>query len=183
MRNDSDDEIEQGPSEVVSPDMSPAGDSADPVAEERGKAARYYDQLLRLQAEFSNYRKRTEKEKGDAVRLGKEIIIEKIIGLMDVMDQALKHANQSSDAASLKQGFQMVVDEFGKFLKSEGAEPIIAVGAMFDPHCHEALEQVPTENSEDNNKILEEIQKGYRLNGRLFRPARVKVACMKETKD
>jgi molecular chaperone GrpE len=73
----------------------------------------------------------------------------------------------------------MVVREFSRFLKSEGAEPLKTVGERFDPNLHEAIEQVETEKESENNVILEELQKGYLLNGRLLRPAKVKVAKLK----
>src|SRR5437868_5959270 len=68
------------------------------------KAEKYLDQLLRLQAEFANYRKRTEKEKADAMRFGRVAILESMISLLDVMEQALKHSDQAKDVASLKIG-------------------------------------------------------------------------------
>lgn len=147
------------------------------------KAQNYWDQLLRLQAEFANYRKRTEKEKAEAIRFGREVILERVISLMDVMEQALKHSNSATDITSLRKGFEMVVNEFLRFLKSEGAEPIKTVGQKFDPHIHEALEQTQTDKQEENNLIIEEIQKGYSFNGRLLRPAKVKVAKLKNEQE
>lgn len=145
------------------------------------KAEQYFDQLLRLQAEFSNYRKRTEKEKTEAIRFGRETMLERLISLADILEQALKHAQGAADVEALKKGFEMVVAEFNRFLKSEGAEAIPTEGCAFDPHQHEAVEQVETEKDEENNIILEEFQKGYRVNGRLLRAAKVKVA-RKKTK-
>lgn len=139
------------------------------------KADEYWDQLLRLQAEFSNYRKRSEKEKIDAIVYGKEMIFERMISLLDIMEQALKHSQTATDLNMMKQGFKMVVDEFLKFLKSEGIEPIQVVGENFDPHFHEALEQIEIEDEKNNNKVIDEIQKGYFFNGRLFRAAKVRV--------
>lgn len=146
------------------------------------KSEDYWDQLLRLQAEFINFRKRAEKEKSDAIRFGRDSLIEQMIFLADVMDQALHHADKSSDIKSLKQGFQMVVGEFLRLLKAEGLEPLKTQGALFDPHLHEAIEQVATDNDEENNRILAELQKGYLLNGKLLRPARVKVGKKTERK-
>ena len=103
-------------------------------------------------------------------------MIERMIGLVDVMEQALMHSQNATDIASLKTGFEMVVAEFLRLLKSEGAEPLKTCGERFDPHLHEAVEQLETGNEEENNIILDEIQKGYMLHGRLLRPAKVKVA-------
>jgi molecular chaperone GrpE len=153
------------------------GSEAAGIPEEwKEKAGAYWDQLVRLQAEFINYRKRTEKEKAEAIRFGREAVIERMISFLDIMEQALKHSQSATDMESMKKGFEMVVSEFARFLKAEGAEPLKTVGESFDPHLHEAVEQVQTGNEEENNKILEELQKGYLLNGKLLRPARVKVA-------
>jgi len=70
----------------------------------------------------------------------------------------------------------MVVQEFSQFMSSEGTDSIESVGVPFNPHVHEALEQVPTEDESKNGLVIEEVQKGYSLNGRLLRPAKVKVA-------
>ena len=146
----------------------------------KAKAEDYRNQILRLQAEFANYRKRTEKEKADAIRFGREVTLERMISLNDVMEQALKHSRNASDLDSLKKGFEMVVQEFARLLKSEGVEPLETVGETFDPHLHEAVEQVPTQKEEENNLILAEVQKGYALGGRLLRSAKVKVAKFKK---
>ena len=143
------------------------------------KAQIYWDQLLRLQAEFENFRKRAEKEKMDAMYLGREIIIARMIALTDVMETALSHAQNSTDINSLKEGFALVVQEFLTFLKSQGTEQLKTVGESFDPHLHEAVEQIFTDKKEEDNRIVGEIQKGYSMNGRLIRPARVKVAKLK----
>lgn len=142
----------------------------------KAKVQSYWDQLLRLQAEFANYRNRAEKEKIEAIRFGREIILEKMIALTDVMETALKHTQNPSDMDSLKKGFEMVVNEFLGFLKSQGAEPLKTVGEKFDPHLHEAVEQILTENKEEDQTIVEEVQKGYLVNGRVLRHAKVKVA-------
>ena len=146
------------------------------------KVQDYRNQILRLQADFANFRKRAEKEKGEAIRFGREVILERMIGLSDVMENALKHSQNAKDLDSLKKGFEMVTQEFSRFLKSEGAEPLRTVGKPFDPNQHEAVEQVGTENEKENDTVLEELQKGYTLNGRLLRTAKVKVAKFKEEK-
>ena len=161
----------------------PEKDAGDSVEALQKKSAEYYDQLLRLQAEFANFRKRSEKEKLDAIRFGREAILERMIALNDVMESALKHSQNATDIAALKKGFEMVLQEFSRFLKSEGAQELKTVGETFDPHLHEAIEQVETDQEKENNKILEETQKGYLMNGRLIRPAIVKVAKFKSKKE
>ena len=172
------DDKETEPQENL-PDMELAEDAAvqtpaEPSAEE--KAQSYWDQLLRLQADFANYRKRTEREKSEAVRFGKHLMIERMVSLLDVMDSAVKHSQDGSDLKSVKKGFEMVVQEFERLLKSEGVESIKSVGESFDPHRHEAVEQIETDDESENNLVREEVQKGYIVDGKMLRPARVKVA-------
>ena len=150
--------------------------SAEPTEDYKKKSEQYFDQLLRLQADFSNYRKRGEKEKMDSLAFGRELMLEKIIHLSDVMEQAVKYSRNATDVKIVQQGLEMVASELNRFLKSEGVDVLETVGQKFNPHEHEAVEQMAVENEEDNNKIVEELQKGYKLNGRLLRAARVKVA-------
>ncbi len=144
------------------------------LEEAKAKSAEYYDQLVRLKAEFENYRKRVEKEKGDHRRWGKEEIVMQLISLMDVMEQAEAAAHKTHDVKSVIVGLDMLYGEFKRLLREEGLEEIAAEGEKFDPERHEAVETV--EGDGDEGRVLAVLQKGYSLKGRLLRPARVKVA-------
>ena len=159
---------------------TPVEESAEALAK---KVQDYHDQILRLQAEFSNFRKRSEKEKAEAIRFGREVMLERLISLTDVLESALYHSKNATDVAALKQGFEMVLGEFSRLLKSEGVEEIRAKGEIFDPHLHEAVEQAETEEEDKNNIVLEEVQRGYTAGGRLIRPAKVKVAKLKHKEE
>lgn len=146
---------------------------AEALAAAEAKALDYFDQLLRLKAEFENYRKRVEREKIDARRWGKEEIVLRLVSLMDVMEQAEAVAHKSTDVKSIVLGLDMLYGEFKRLLKDEGLEEVVAaVGGAYDHQIHEAVE---TEDGEDG-KILAVLQKGYRFQGGLFRPARVKIS-------
>lgn len=134
------------------------------------------DQLLRARADFENYRKRMEKERADARRWGREEVVGKLVALTDVLEHAEAAAQKGTDMKSVVVGLDMLYKEFKKLLKEEGLEEIPAdPGAAFDPAVHEAVETVPDEGEE--NRVLAVFQRGYRLNGNLLRPARVKVSC------
>jgi molecular chaperone GrpE len=134
------------------------------------------DRELRLRADFENYRKRGEKEKADARRWGKEEIVSRLASLMDVLEQAEAAAHKGADLKSVTIGLDMLYKEFKKLLKEEGLEEVPAEpGAPFDHALHEAVETCPHEGEE--NRILGVFQRGYKLNGNLLRPARVKVSC------
>jgi molecular chaperone GrpE len=137
-----------------------------------------YDQLLRLQAEFTNFRKRSEEEKRKSLEWGKEKILAKQISMSDVLEQALKSAKSGANTADIIVGLDMISKEFEKMLKEEGVEEIKLED--FDPNLCEALDAQAVESDEYDGKILEVYQKGYKINGRLMRAAKVKEAKKKQ---
>ncbi|MDR1695455.1 MAG: nucleotide exchange factor GrpE [Endomicrobium sp.] len=141
--------------------------------EKKKQADEYYDQLLRLKADFENYRRRSEKEKKDYLDWGKEKILLKQISMDDVLEQALKSAKTGGKVEDIIIGLDMISKEFSKMLKEEGVEEITC--EKFDPNVCEALDTVETDDAEDG-AVLEVYQKGYKMNGKLIRAAKVKVA-------
>jgi molecular chaperone GrpE len=139
--------------------------------EKKKESEGFYDQLLRLQADFANYRKRSEEEKKTYLEWGKEKILQKQISLADVLEQALQSAKSGGKTEDVIVGLDMVVKEFSKMLKEEGVEEIKS--EKFDPNTCEALDTVECED--EDGKILQVYQKGYKMNGRLIRTAKVKV--------
>jgi molecular chaperone GrpE len=135
-------------------------------------AKKYYDQILRLQADFENYRKRSEKEKKDYLDWGKEKILLRQVGISDVLQQALRSAKSGNNIESVIAGLEMINKEFSKVLKEEGVEEIQC--ETFDPNTCEALEYV--ESEKEDGRVLEVYQRGYKINGRLARVAKVRVA-------
>jgi len=142
------------------------------VEEKKKQVEDYYDQLLRLKADFENYRKRSEKEKKDYLEWGKEKILLKQINIYDVLQQALKSAKTGNNMESIIVGLEMINSEFLKMLKEEGVEEIQC--ERFNPDVCEAVDNI--ESEEEEGTVLEIYQKGYKLNGRLVRAAKVKVA-------
>jgi molecular chaperone GrpE len=141
--------------------------------EDKSKQAQdFYDQLLRLKADFENYRKRSEKEKKDYLEWGKEKILLKQLSIDDILQQALKSAKEGNNMESIIIGLELINKEFSKMLKEEGVEEIQC--EKFDPNICEALEQVESEAEDET--ILEVYQKGYKINGKLIRTTKVKVA-------
>jgi len=141
--------------------------------EKKKEAETLYDQLVRLQADFANYRRRAEEEKKQYLQWGKEKILLKQIFIDDILEQALKSAKKGDDIKSIITGLEMVNKEFAKMLKEEGVEEIKC--KKFDPNLCEALDTVETEDEEDG-KVLEVYQKGYTMNGSLMRTAKVRVS-------
>jgi molecular chaperone GrpE len=141
--------------------------------------AELQDLLQRRQAEFDNYRKRTDRERSEFADFVTMETIGKLLGVLDDFERALKAAQKSDTAdKEIIRGFELIYQRLTEILQKMGLEPIDTVEQQFDPHLHHAVERVETEEEEDH-KILEEFQRGYRFKGRLLRPAMVKVAIRK----
>jgi molecular chaperone GrpE len=128
--------------------------------------------LLRRQAEFDNYRKRTEKERSEYVQYAGSEIVREMLPVLDDFERALKTECGSPEYA---RGVEMIYSRMYESLKKLGLEPIETAGASFDPHLHQAVERVETKDAADGT-ILGEFQRGYRFKGKLLRPSMVKVA-------
>lgn len=144
------------------------------LEEKTRECAENYDKYVRAVAELDNYRKRAAKEKADAIKYGNESLIRELLPLADSLERALQHADKSNDFESFKKGLGMLKDQLLCCLGKHGVEPIDCADKRFDPNYHEALMQV-TSREHDNNQIVDELEKGYLLNGRLLRPAKVTV--------
>lgn len=138
------------------------------------KAAENYDKYVRATAELENYKKRSLREKADAVKFGNENLLRDILPLMDNIDRAMDHACNSDDFEAFRKGLKMLQDQLLVCLQKHGVEQIEAVGKDFDPHVHEAMLQVESKEHQDL-KVVGEFERGYLLNGRLLRPAKVSV--------
>ena len=150
----------------------------------KAKERSVYDQLLRMGAEFDNYRKRSEQRVQDSRKAGQEDMLLEVISLGDALIQAVSSSHQASDLESLKKGFSLVLTQYEKMLKAHGVEIIKAVGEKMNPNQHEALMQSESADVEDG-VILDEIQRGYSFQGRVIRTAKVRVATnpKKESKE
>lgn len=128
--------------------------------------------LLRRQAEFDNYRKRTERERSEYLQYAGMELVRDMLPILDDFDRALKAECGSPDYA---RGIEMIYSRMYETLKKMGLEPIEATGKSFDPHMHQAVERVETKDAPDGT-ILAEFQRGYMFKGKMLRPSMVKVA-------
>ncbi|WP_420454712.1 nucleotide exchange factor GrpE [Rubrivirga sp.] len=160
-------------------------ESAEPVADgtDGDDGPRLQDRLLRLTAEYDNYRRRAVSDREEAVRQGRRAVLVPILDVYDdlarSLDAAQRAAEQDAGSASfdaLSQGVELVFQKFTDALQKVGVTPIEAVGAPFDEDEHEAMMQQPAPEGTDSGTVLAEIQPGYRLGDRVLRHARVIVA-------
>ena len=128
--------------------------------------------LLRRQAEFDNYRKRTEKERSDYLQYAGMELVREMLPILDDFDRALK---VEAGNAEYSKGVEMIYSRMYEALKKVGLEPLATTGQMFDPHLHQAVERVETKDAADGT-ILGEFQRGYNFKGKLLRASMVKVA-------
>lgn len=143
----------------------------------------YKDKYLRMLAEVENSRKRIQKEKHETIRFAIENTVEEFLPAMDNFENALKFADASSEEVkNWATGFKMILSQFRDVLHNHGIVAFHSEGNMFDPHFHEAMEIVET-NDHPDGTILEEYAKGYKSENRTIRPARVKVAKTPFTED
>ncbi len=151
------------------------------MEEKAMKSEEYFDRLLRLQADFDNYKKRLEKDKIEFIKFANEDIIAEILKIIDDFERAVEAGKIKHDFDALYKGIEMIHKDLKEFLKEKGLKEIEAMGRPFNPHEHEAMMQEETDKHPEDH-VVEEFQKGYTLNGRVIRPAKVKVAKKPEKK-
>ncbi len=135
----------------------------------------HHDRLLRLAADFENYKKRAAKEKEDWTKFANEDLIRAILPFIDNLERAINHAEKVADTGVLIEGVRLTIQQLLQVLNRFGLSSFESVGKPFDPNVHEAMLVVETDEHEPN-QVVEEFQKGYLLNDRLLRPATVSVS-------
>lgn len=154
--------------EAVAGTQAPRGGGADEVSALR-------DKHLRLAAEFDNYRKRVERERGENAVRAQAQLLERLLEPLDDLQRIADFDPATTAATALHEGAEMVERKFLRAFEGAGLETIDAEGRPFDPTIHEALTTVPAESPEEDNTVAQVYQKGYRFKGVLLRPARVVV--------
>ena len=143
------------------------------LAEQKAKADDYFNRLVRLQADFENYRKRTQREKEEYFKYAASALCEQLLPVIDNFHLAL--AAKDEDPANVVKGVEMIYRQLEEVLQREGLTPVETVGQEFDPAKHEAVMQEETQEHPENT-VIAELRRGYYLKDRLLRPAMVKVA-------
>jgi len=163
---------EEGTPENAAPEDA---SSLDPIAALQVDIEKFRDLALRSQADLDNYRKRSAREKEEAIRYANASLIEDLLPVLDNFALGLDAAKQSEGGEAIVQGLGMVQRQFEDFLSNHGVRPIDALGQPFDPNLHEALGQ-ETSDEVPEGQILRQARRGYRLRDRLIRPATVIVS-------
>jgi len=145
------------------------------LEESKNKISGLQESMRRLAADFDNYKKWVVKERQTVERTATESLIRKLIDIYESLEKAINTEIASSESSEFTNGIKMIYKEFDRILKSEGLEPIEAVGSPLDVYKHEVLMQM-TNDDVPENTVLEEVQRGYLLNSFVLRPAKVVVS-------
>lgn len=146
----------------------------DALAELEQEKAGLQDRVLRLQAEFDNFRKRTEREKMEFAEYAGEQTVRALVPVLDDFERALKARTADVPEEFIK-GIELIYSRLLETLKKQGLEPMETEGVQFDPHQHQAIQRLETDEHQDG-AVVQEFQRGYNFRGRLLRPAMVQVA-------
>jgi molecular chaperone GrpE len=139
------------------------------------KLAEMQDKYIRLSAEFDNYRKRTLREKIDLSKYAGESLLLNLIPIMDDFERALKHIDSAADSDALKNGIDLIYIKFGEFLKQNGVKEIESLNKNFDVDIHEAVAKTQVQEDDQKGKVVDVLQKGYYLQDKVLRFAKVVV--------
>jgi molecular chaperone GrpE len=166
---------ESGPKSAGETSGAETVDKDGKIAEIEKSLAEMTDKYLRLSAEFDNYRKRTLREKMELIKTAGESVMQNILPVIDDFERAMKSIEQGMDFEATKEGILLIYNKFKDFFKQNGIKEIDALGELFNTDLHEAVTKVPAPSEDQKGKIIDVIQKGYYLNDKVIRFAKVVV--------
>jgi molecular chaperone GrpE len=133
------------------------------------------DKYLRLYSDFDNFRKRTIKEKADLISNASSAVLKDLLPVLDDFERAIASNENTEDIDGLKEGFQLIYSKFRNILVAKGLKPMESKGTIFDLDLHEAITNIPVEDTEMKGKVVDVVEKGYYLNDKVLRYAKVVV--------
>ena len=152
-----------------------AAEEKDPLEQAQAEIAELKNQLLYKVAEFENYRKRTLKEKADLILNGGEKAVSAILPVIDDMERAIENGSKTDDPQVLREGMELIYHKMIKTLESLGVKEIETQDSDFDTDVHEAVAMVPGMGDDKKGKVIDCLQKGYKMNDKVIRHAKVAV--------
>lgn len=147
----------------------------DPLEELQEQYNQLNDKYLRLYSDFENFRKRTAKERIDLIMNGGEDIFKLLLPIVDDFERARANMESAQDVPSVKEGVELIYHKLVKELGNKGLKPMETKGEVFDSEFHEAITQIPAPSEEMKGKVVDEVEKGYFLNDKVIRFAKVVV--------
>ncbi len=131
------------------------------------------DKFLRLYSEFDNFRRRTAKEKISLIQSGGEDVFKELLPVLDDFERAMVSNAETDDIKVINEGFQLIFNKFKNVLTQKGLEAMDTVGTEFDTDMHEAITNIPAPTEDMKGKVVDEVEKGYKMNGKVIRFAKV----------
>lgn len=159
--------------EVVEENSSETTETKEPTLEEQ--LAESNAKFIRLYAEFENFRKRTNKEKVDLISNASAGVLKDLLTVLDDFERAIQNNENVEDPTALKEGFQLIYNKFKTILEGKGLKPMEVKGGSFDSEIHEAIANIPAPSEDMKGKIVDDVEKGYYLNDKVIRFAKVVV--------
>lgn len=149
--------------------------SEDEIEKLKAEVQELKEKYLRQVAEFDNFRKRTAKERLELIQTAGKEVIGSLLEVLDDCDRAEKQLQTSNDVAAIREGVQLVFTKLKNTLQSRGLKPMQSVGTEFNPDQHEAITEIPAATEAMKGKVVDEVEKGYYLNDKIIRFAKVVV--------
>jgi len=169
--------LKTSPSFAASPTAAGAEqtDTEDPIAGLQADLARFRDLALRSQADFENYKKRSAREREEAIKYANSSLLERLVSIIDNFELGLAAAKEQGEKSPIYSGMVLVRKQLNDLLAENGLHPIEAEGRRFDPNVHEAIAHEPSDHVPEGI-VLRQTRRGYRFKDRLLRPAKVVVS-------
>jgi molecular chaperone GrpE len=172
-------QMKQSASSGSVPSFAPGADAAqsedDPMTGLQADLDRFRDLALRSQADFENYKKRSAREKEEAIKYANSSLLERLVGIIDNFELGLAAAKEQGAGSPIYSGMILVQKQLSDLLAESGLQPIEAEGKTFDPNVHEAIAHEPSDQFPEGI-VVRQTRRGYRLKDRLLRPAKVVVS-------
>ena len=170
--NQTDQEATDTPSEE---EEQEAEEQKDPLQQKQEEYQELYDKHLRLYSEFENFRRRSRKETADAKEKGRSDMVLAVLPVIDDFERALSSINESTESKDVYEGVELIYNKFKNILSEQGLQEMQPVGETFDPDYHEAMTKMQAPSEDQKGKVIDVVEKGYMLNDRIVRHAKVVV--------
>lgn len=168
-------DTEENETEVQAEELGENAQLQNELEAARAEIEKEKKEYLFLMADFDNFRKRMMREKADLLKNAGERVISGLLPIVDDFERGLAAAAEAKDAEAVRQGMEMIYQKLVRYLESQGVKAMDSTGAEFNPDLHEAIATVPAPTPEQKGKVLDTTQKGYMLNDKVLRHAKVAV--------
>lgn len=168
-------DTEDNETEIEDAELSGNANLQNELDAARAEIEKEKKEYLFLMADFDNFRKRTMREKAELLKNAGERVLSGLLPIVDDFERGLAAAKEAKDAEAVRQGMELIYQKFIKYLESQGVKPMESTGADFDPELHEAIATIPAPTPGLKGKVLDTTQKGYMLNDKVLRHAKVAV--------